>query len=374
MIVADHFVPFDSAALKPLFFDKSVASEMHFCTGDERFDSLPAGAVVLLFVSDDSRNSYSRNVVEVLGRMYSTWDKLSIYILGNLITSDNEAYNLASFREVAALLFKQGCIPIVVASSTIYQAALFEARMLQGVPSLSIITSSLNEYLPNGAKSSWGEVKRFVLSSRGGVAFLGIQGYFSAASAEKQLEKHYLQVARLGSLRGAMHLAEPLLRDSSLLFVDLSSVKRSDFDSGISPTPNGLYAEELCQLMRYAGYSDGMEGVCIGGFNEQQLSGNVVDCILVAQAAWHIFEGIASRRNERPGITAFASKEFYIELGEQEPLTLNFLQSQNTGRWWLFVPSQNGEGRWVSCDAEDYEAAKHHELPFRWIALFKVID
>lgn len=198
------------------------------------------------------------------------------------------------------------------------------------------------------------------------LSIIGHQAYFSEGNYSNKQSNRYYQEIRLGAIRESIRFAEPSLRDANLLLVDVSALRSSDFCSSKHPSPNGMYAEELCQLMRYAGFSDNSSGTYIGGFTSSKIERSEVDSMLLAQLIWHLLDGISNRRNEKPGITVFPSKEFYIDLGEQEPLTLKFLQSEATGRWWLYIPNGNISA-WIACDAEDYERARHHELPFRWI-------
>ncbi|WP_320054618.1 hypothetical protein [uncultured Acetobacteroides sp.] len=372
MIVADHLIPLTDS-LRNQFAKGSVADKAYFCTGDEQMEDIPAGSIALIFADPVANNRYASEMLALLGQMFPSWEAIKVVVLGNLITSDNNNYNCSSFTEVIEKALKSGLYPIVISSESNYAKIICEVYSRISPLQLGFISPALSSHLPNGLPNLVGMVDDFGLSKDNSISVIANQVYYSDSSWESNMKGTYYQQARLGAIRTAMPSAEPLLRDSNLLFVDLNSVRNSDFSSTSSPTPNGLYAEEICQLMRYAGYSDNLKCMFISGFDTLKLTENEIDITLVAQLLWHALDGLASRKNELPGLTSFLSKEFYLDLGEQEPLTLNFMQSQNTGRWWLYVPTANGAGRWIACDAEDYERAKHHELPYRWICLYNLI-
>jgi hypothetical protein len=372
MIVADHLIPLTDS-LRNQFVKGSVADKAYFCTGDEQIEDIPTGSIALIFADPVANNRYAREILSSLGRMFPSWEGIRVVVLGNLITSDNNKYNCSSFAEVLEKALNSGLYPIVVSNEPAYAKILCEVYSKTSPLQLGFITPALSSNLPNGLPNLIGIAEDFDLTKNNSISIIASQIYYADSNWESNIKGTYYQQVRLGVIRTAMQLAEPLLRDSNLLFVDLNAVRNADFTSASSPTPNGLYAEEICQLMRYAGYSDNLRSMFICGFSIPKLAENRIDITLVAQLIWHALEGLASRKNELPGLTSFSSEEFYIDLGEQEPLTLKFMQSQNTGRWWLCIPTANSNGRWIACDAEDYERAKHHELPYRWINLYSLI-
>ena len=372
MIVADHLIPL-ADSLRSQFEKGSVADKAYFCNGNEPIESIPAGSITLIFADQAANNKYASEVLASLGRMFPSWGELKLVVLGSLIISDNSCYNNSSFAEVVEKLLKSGLYPIVISSEQAYAKVLCEVYSKISPLQLSFISPALSNYIPNGLPNIIGIAKDLQMGKSNSIATIATQAYYTNSTCDTSIKGTYNQCVRLGALRVSMQLAEPLLRDSNLLFIDLNAVRHSDFASTTSPTPNGLYAEEICRLMRYAGYSDNLKSMFICGFDTAMLTKNEVDITLLAQMLWHALEGLSSRKNELPGLTSFSSKEFYIDIGEQDPVTLNFLQSQNTGRWWLYVPMSNESGRWVACDAEDYERAKHHELPYRWISLYNLI-
>lgn len=374
MIVADHLIPLIDC-IERQFTKGSVAESLIFCKGEDQLEKIPFGSIVIVFAGHSSSCDFAVSILQHFGEMFPSWDRIKIYVLGSLITSGNSSYNCSSFSEVIGKVLECGLFPIIISSEpNPYAQTLCEIEK-RNSSSLRVgfVTPSLSRRLPNGNSNIVGIVQDFNITKEDCISIIANQSYFTEPELEEGLKSTYFQEARLGLIRDKMHLSEPLIRDSKLLIVDTNAIRHSDFTSSTSPNPNGLYSEEICQLMRYAGYSDNLKSVFISGLQGSKIEEIKADSMLIAHMLWHTFEGISLRKKELPGLTNFASKEFFLELGEQEPYTLNFLQSQKTGRWWLYVPVSNSTGRWIACDAEDYERAKHHELPYRWISLYNLI-
>ena len=95
----------------------------------------------------------------------------------------------------------------------------------------------------------------------------------------------YFDYLRLGELQKDLSKAEPILRNTDLLSVDLSSIRFSEFKGSFKNSPNGLFANEICQMMKYAGISDKISSV---GFYNLKLFYQITDCELIAQLIFFI--------------------------------------------------------------------------------------
>ena len=85
---------------------------------------------------------------------------------------------------------------------------------------------------------------------------IAYQSYFVPEYQIDLLKKHNQYTTRLGILRKNIHFIEPVLRDSDIVSFDMSAVRQADAPAYCYSNPNGLMAEEACQLCLYAGYSD----------------------------------------------------------------------------------------------------------------------
>ena len=89
-----------------------------------------------------------------------------------------------------------------------------------------------------------------------------------------------------------LKLAEPYLRNTDILSIDLS-IRASDYDNTGENGPNGFFANELCQLTRYAGISDKLTS-----FGVYNLLNNLneAEAELVAQLLYFAVDGFAKRK------------------------------------------------------------------------------
>ena len=200
-------------------------------------------------------------------------------------------------------------------------------------------------------------------------SIIGLQLYLSSPEALKELHQCYFETLRLGALRDDIAKAEPLLRESHQCYFDMNVVRYSDAPECTQHTPNGMYAEEICQLARYAG-NDNLYYANISGY-----CGNLPPTSqtlqIVAQVIWHLVEGISSRRKEDLRNYEQNADLEKIIVNMDDKQNLLFLRSQISTRWWMKIPLNNGLYRWISCLYDDYQCACRHEVPGRWLWFYQ---
>ena len=200
---------------------------------------------------------------------------------------------------------------------------------------------------------------------------IGYQGYRYDPQILHKLQSRYFEDMRLGSFRDGMSLCEPLVRNCQYAFIDMRSVRYSDYPYSNEANPNGMYAEEICTAARYIGLSKEIRNIFIFGQNhfEKQLT---VCNKLVSEVIWHICEGIASNIAEdpenQPSYEYFQRK--MVSMGENGE-TITFLTSYTTKRWWMEVPSKEGKNTLVPCSINDYQCACAGEIPLRWLFFYQ---
>ena len=84
---------------------------------------------------------------------------------------------------------------------------------------------------------------------------IGYQTYFNTQDSIKLINKLFFDAYRLGEIRQNIEEVEPSLRNADFVSLDIGCVRLSDNPSVLKSSPNGFYAEEICQIMRYAGIS-----------------------------------------------------------------------------------------------------------------------
>jgi arginase family enzyme len=199
---------------------------------------------------------------------------------------------------------------------------------------------------------------------------IGHQQCFEVPAHSDLLENLFYENIRLGLIRNNIAIVEPYIRDTNILSIDISSIKHSDALGQIIPSPNGLSAEEICQIARYAGVSDNMQ--VLGIFNYlPSVDSNSITASLIAQIIWYFIEGYTYRLNENPLIDQTAFQQFYVTLNEENHL--KFFKSKISQRWWMEVPSHK-KNLYIACTESDYLNALKNEIPDRWIKVFKRLN
>ena len=189
------------------------------------------------------------------------------------------------------------------------------------------------------------------------LAIITYQSYFSDKNVIDNLNKNHCITMRLSEYRNDNNSIEPILRDSNFLAIDLAAVRHSD--GGTTLSPNGLYAEELCQIANCAGLSNTISQInIVCNYCE-----NPVTAQLVAQTIWHFADGLSNRIVEIPTKNKF--KKFIVNM-ENSTTNLVFYKSNITNRWWIEVSSQN-QTKIIACAFSDYQYACNNNIPLKWI-------
>jgi formiminoglutamase len=197
---------------------------------------------------------------------------------------------------------------------------------------------------------------------------LAFQTYLTPASVLEMLNSRYFETLRLGAFRSNPAEAEPVLRDAEYVWLDLSAVRASDAPATLHPGPNGLYAEEVCQLGHYIGSSSCAKVLFLFGY-KRCIGAASHMAQLIAQLLWHVAEAAATRiyeKIEASVVLQSGFREFIVDMGKQEQ-TLHFVTSLTTRRWWMKIPVAKSDVQWVSCLSTDYDTACRGEVPLRWL-------
>jgi len=201
---------------------------------------------------------------------------------------------------------------------------------------------------------------------------LGYQTYFVGREMIQLMDELKFSTRRLGELQSNLELAEPMVRYSDVVAVDVSAVRQSDAPAAAAPSPHGLYGEQLCQLARYAGMSD--KTTCFGIFEMVPARDHDEQTAhMLAQALWFFIEGFCYRMGDFPTREPQAFKRFTVQLGDSG-MDIVFYKSLKSDRWWMEVPCDDTERRerylshtLIPCSYADYRhAMEENEVPPLW--------
>lgn len=196
---------------------------------------------------------------------------------------------------------------------------------------------------------------------------IGYQSYFTPPNAIDTLDKMGFECVRLGAIRNDMEEVEPIVRDADLLSFDMGAIRQSDAPGKRDATPNGFYAEEACQIARYAGLSDKLSSIGFYDLNPTMDNRNQTSQLL-AQMVWYFVDGFYNRKNDYPFTNEKDYFKFMIELNDGE-YSLTFWKSKKSDRWWMQMPGEGkkSERSMVPCSYSDYQQACNDELPDKWL-------
>lgn len=200
---------------------------------------------------------------------------------------------------------------------------------------------------------------------------LGYQTYFVGQEMVDLMEELKFSTHRLGELQQNLELAEPLMRYSDVVAVDVSAVRQSDAPGSASPSPHGFYGEQLCQMARYAGMSDKTSTFGLFGLiPERDHNGQTAH--MMAHAAWFFIEGFCYRQGDFPTRDPQSYKRFSVQM-EGSGTEIVFFKSLKSDRWWMQIPCEDPDRRQrylqhtlIPCSYADYEHAMQNEIPPLW--------
>jgi len=183
------------------------------------------------------------------------------------------------------------------------------------------------------------------------------------------MEKLFFDVHRLGNLSGQIAYAEPVIRNANMVSFDVNAIRSSDAMASANATPNGFYAEEACQLCRYAGFNDKLTSIGFYEFNPAY-DNNGQTAMLLAQMVWYFIDGVYNRKKDFP-LNPKSQYLIYKTSLKHDEHELVFVKSKKTDRWWMQVPyptggSKNERSHLVPCSYDDYKIAISGEMPDLW--------
>lgn len=206
---------------------------------------------------------------------------------------------------------------------------------------------------------------------------LGYQTYYVNQDSLRVMDKLFFDAQRLGEISGAIHIAEPVIRNADMISFDISSIRSSDAKANANAGPNGFYGEEACQISRYAGYSDKLSSIGFYEFNPAY-DQNGQTAMLVAQMVWCFLDGYYNRKKDIP-LNPKSDYVIYKTSLNSDTHELIFVKSKKTDRWWMQVPyptmgSKNERFHMVPCLYEDYQIAVAGEMPDLWWRTYQKLN
>ncbi len=348
---------------------------------EEDFPVLKKNGVAIFYVPEyrnGELNHNGKSDTRFRTRFYNLFEglgwKFPIYDLGTLIPGESIQDTYFALANVVSELVKNDIVPIVVGGSADLTFGLYKGyEKLEQLINICSIDSHLNIGAEN-VQLKYNSYVGHLLMQRPCYLFnfsnIGCQAPFVGKNELELFEKLYFDVCRLGEFNGDKKKAEPHLRNTDILSVNLNSIRNSDYPSSVQHNPNGFYAEQVCQLAKYGGVSDKLTSFGIFGMVPEADSDAAHD--LIAQIIWYFIDGFHQRKGDFPVGSKKEYLRFVVHMDEFEEEQIIFHKSNKSERWWMEVPypPQNGQKyirhHMVPCEPDDYEKAMKSEIPDLW--------
>ena len=305
-------------------------------------------------------------------RLAALNSKLNIADLGNLKPASSQKGTFLALRDVVEYLYELGVVTVVIGGSQDLTAGICQAFKNNRFFSLASVDAILD--IKKGVETfhSRNYLTR-IFKQLPNLFRFSLIGYQNHLVGEKLINKipDFTEHLRLGMLREKFSVAEPLMRNSDVLSFDMGVLKFSEAPGTPQKNPNGLRAEEACQLARYAGTSGRLK--VFGLFETNPVDDiNETTIKLAAEIIWYFMEGYKIRKREAD-FTKENKIVYKVEIDDlDQPIV--FLHEQETNWWWFEINSMAGETAVFACSEEDYKLAASNEIPGKWLDYIQKMD
>ena len=309
-----------------------------------------------------------------LYRLYGGSFSLRVADLGNINPGHATEDTYFALRSTVDNLIRRNIVPVILGGSQDLTYAQFLGyKDLEQTINVVAVDSEFDLGNPDEDINNTSYLGKIILYQPNflfNYSNIGYQTYLVDQNSLQMMNKLYFDVYRLGQVRDKIEEAEPIIRQADMITFDITAIKHSDAPANPNASPNGFYAEEACQMMRYAGMNDKLSSLGIYELNPQyDESGKTAH--LAAQMIWCFMDGFYNRKNDFPNRTSSDYTRFHVIL-QDEKYEINFYKSKKSDRWWMEIPYPPHKDlkferhTLIPCSYRDYEMATNNEIPDRW--------
>ncbi|MCE3229418.1 MAG: arginase family hydrolase, arginase/agmainase/formiminoglutamate hydrolase [Bacteroidetes bacterium] len=381
--IAHFFSPVDmdtitnSTPLKELQFGNLFS--IH--TDADNFPELSGVDIAIVGVAEDRNSENNKgcklgpdSVRGFLYKLYGGSFEVKVADLGNINPGHSTDDTYFALKTTVDHLVRNNIIPVIIGGSQDLTYAQFLGyKDLEQTINIAAVDSVFDLGNPDEDISNLSYLGKIILHQPNylfNYSNIGYQSYLVDQSSLQMMNKLYFDVYRLGQIRDKIEEAEPIIRQADMITFDITAIKHSDAPANPNASPNGFYAEEACQMMRYAGMNDKLSSLGIYEINpEFDVSGKTAH--LAAQMIWCFMDGFYNRKNDFPSRTNPEYLRFHVVL-QDEKYEINFYKSKKSDRWWMEIPYPPHKDlkferhTLIPCNYKDYEMATANEIPDRW--------
>ncbi len=298
--------------------------------------------------------------------------KLRIIDLGNMKQGTTFNDTVAGLTDIITWLTEQNIFPLIIGGSSALTLSIDKALSgMQMKYTLLAVDSRIDFISEKRGHDSFNYLSTLIHNNKSTFDHyinIGYQSYLNDQQVVNRFHKRKSELLRIGDVRKAIFLTEPLFRDSDAAVFDISAVRQSEAPGTISPSPNGFYGEEICLLARYAGISDNLKVFGLFDVNPD-LDVRNQTASLSAQIIWFFLEGFSQKQYETPSLSNTNSGRFikyHVRITDLND-DLIFVKSTLTERWWMELQAGDSGAVYIACSHDDYLKANRNEVPERWL-------
>ncbi|MDF2433305.1 MAG: formiminoglutamase [Mucilaginibacter sp.] len=394
MSLSDFFSPVDLKKIIPKkgYYTSQLGSKIEYFSVD--FPSLEEKTDIAIIGVQEDRNAVNNSgcalapdyVREKLYLLNEGSYNTKIVDLGNIRQGATVTDTYIALKTVVSELVKKDIIPVIIGGGQDLTYAQYMAyEDLEQKVDLVIVDSRFNldedeissESLETTSDSYLNKIFLHEPNFLFNYSNLGYQTYYASQDSLRVMNKLYFDVHRLGELAGNIAVAEPIIRNASMISFDIGAIRSSDAAGNANAGPNGFFGSEACQIARYAGFNDKLSSIGFYEFNPAY-DDNGQTAMLVAQMVWYFIDGVYNRKQDFP-LNPKSQYLIYKTSLKHEEHELVFVKSKKSDRWWMQVPyptggSKNERFHLVPCQYDDYKIAVSGEMPDLWWRTFQKLN
>ena len=329
--------------------------------------------------------SLESNHIKIRQQLYdyhlAKGNKLKMADLGIIKRGASTSDTYAALEDITAEIQKKGKLLLILGGTQdLTYANYLGYKKLEQTINVTCIDQKIDLEMGSEATISSNNFINHLLTFQPSFLFnfsiLGCQQYYISEEQLNLFDELYFDYLRLGELNNNIKLAEPYLRNSDIISLDMSSIRRAEFSGTNENGPNGFFANEICQIAKYAGISDKLSS--FGAYNfSKTLDTHEVE--LTAQIFYFVINGFCHRKKDYP-IGTKKNHVKYAVFHEELNHNLVFHKSPTSQRWWLEVPYpplkdfKFERHNLVPCNYEDYLTAQKGMIPDLWWKTYRKLN
>lgn len=378
----DFLVPVDDKVLAhcELLPPQALGNLIHKHT---RKGGLPVLAVATFAIVgvNESRNAFEKKPerldlssirLELYRLMAGNWNS-TLVDLGNVEEGERVEDTYFVVKEIIAELLEENVVPIIIGATQDITYPVY--RSFDGIKDM-INLVSVDSRFDFGADeeliSSHSYMSKIITDKPNNLfnfSNIGYQSYFNAQEEVDLMDRLFFDAHRLGEITADISLAEPIMRNTHIVSMDMRAVMASHLNGSHNFSPNGFSGREICAIARYAGMGD---NISVFGIFESENHPQAFQ--LIAQIIWYFMEGFNFKIEEFPSGN---NKNFNKIIVPTDTEELVFYKSLLSERWWVEVPSilpthtKTNTPALLPCTEKDYLAACDQNIPDRWFKAYK---